>query len=85
MSLDYFVSPRIMGRQLRIHPLAAIFAVLAGAEIGGIVGVYLAVPVMPSMRLILDAGGEERAERRHHRHSESSAEAPSRLEESAAG
>ena len=84
VSLDYFVSPRIMGRQLKIHPLAAIFAVLAGAEIGGIVGVYLAVPVMASMRLILDVGGEERAQRLYHRHSESSAEAPSRLEESAA-
>ena len=49
---DYFASPRIMGRNLSIHPLAAIFAVLVGAEIGGIVGIYLAVPVMASMRVI---------------------------------
>src|SRR5208283_1941140 len=27
---DYFASPRIMGRHLEIHPLAAIFAVLVG-------------------------------------------------------
>ena len=50
---DYFASPRIMGQQLKIHPLAAIFAVLVGAEIGGIVGIYLAVPLMASMRVIL--------------------------------
>ncbi len=50
---DYFVSPRIMGQQLKIHPLAAILAVLVGAEIGGIVGIYLAVPLMASMRVIL--------------------------------
>lgn len=49
---DYVFSPRIMGRQLRMHPLAAILAVLAGAEIGGVVGVYLAIPLMAAMRLI---------------------------------
>ena len=41
-----------MGRHLRIHPLAAIFAILVGAEVGGIVGVYLAIPVMASLRVI---------------------------------
>jgi predicted PurR-regulated permease PerM len=41
-----------MGRQLEIHPLAAIFAVLVGAEIGGIVGIYLAIPLMAAMRVI---------------------------------
>src|SRR6266496_1777610 len=50
---DYFASPRIIGHQLKIHPLAAILAVLVGAEIGGIVGIYLAVPLMASMRVIL--------------------------------
>ena len=61
MVQDYFTSPRIMGRNLAIHPLAAIFAVLVGGEIGGIVGVYLAVPFMASMRVIWRArGGTER-------------------------
>ena len=50
---DYYSSPRILGHQLKIHPLAAIFAVLVGAEIGGIVGIYLAVPLMASMRVNL--------------------------------
>jgi predicted PurR-regulated permease PerM len=49
---DYFLYPSIMGRHLRIHPLAAIFAILIGAEVGGIVGVYLAVPLMASLRII---------------------------------
>jgi len=57
---DYYASPRIMGRELKIHPLAAIFAVLVGAEIGGIVGIYLSVPLMASMRLIWRACAEER-------------------------
>lgn len=49
---DYLFCPGIMGRHLRIHPLAAIFAILVGAEVGGIVGVYLAIPVMASVRVI---------------------------------
>jgi len=49
---DYFLAPRAMGRQLELHPLAAIFAVLVGAEIGGIVGIYLAVPLMAALRVI---------------------------------
>ena len=57
---DYYVAPKIMGQQLKIHPLAAIFAVLVGAEVGGIVGIYLAVPVIASMRVIWRAcGGEQ--------------------------
>ena len=50
---DYFAMPRVMGQQLKIHPLAAIFAVLVGAELGGIVGIYLAVPVMAAFRVVL--------------------------------
>ncbi len=49
---DYFTSPRILEGRLAIHPLAAIFAVLVGAEVGGIVGIYLAIPLMASMGVI---------------------------------
>lgn len=49
---DYFATPRIMGSHLKIHPLAAILAVLVGAEIGGIVGIYLAVPMVASICVI---------------------------------
>jgi len=79
---DYFISPRIMGRQLEIHPLAAIFAVLVGGEIGGIVGIYLAVPVMASMGVIwrVRAG----AERNDRGDSGPTQETPSSLIETAA-
>jgi predicted PurR-regulated permease PerM len=49
---NYFTYPRIMGRQLEIHPLAAIFAVLVGAAIGGVVGIYLAVPLTAALRVV---------------------------------
>jgi predicted PurR-regulated permease PerM len=49
---DYVTYPRVLGRQLEIHPLAAIFAVLVGADIGGIVGIYLSVPLVASLCVI---------------------------------
>lgn len=49
---DYVVSPRIMGRSLQLHPLAAIFGVLAGAEMAGVLGVYLSIPIMASLRIV---------------------------------
>jgi predicted PurR-regulated permease PerM len=49
---DYLVSPRIMGKSMELHPLAAIFGVLAGGEIAGVLGVYLSIPVMASLRIV---------------------------------
>lgn len=59
---DYFAAPRIMEGHLKIHPLAAIFAVLVGAEIGGIVGICLAVPMMASSCIIWRSIAGERNE-----------------------
>lgn len=49
---DYISSPRIMGRSMELHPLAAIFGVMAGGEIAGILGIYLSIPVMASLRIV---------------------------------
>ena len=38
--------------KMELHPLAAIFGVLAGGEIGGVLGVYLSIPVMASLRIV---------------------------------
>jgi predicted PurR-regulated permease PerM len=50
---DYVVAPRVMGHNLEIHPLMAIFGVMAGWEIGGVVGIYLALPLMAAAAVIL--------------------------------
>ena len=49
---DYVVSPRIMGKSMELHPLAAVFGVLAGGEIAGVLGIYLSIPVMASLRIV---------------------------------
>jgi predicted PurR-regulated permease PerM len=52
MLQDYVISPRIMGSSVELHPLAALFGILAGGEIAGVLGVYLSIPVMASLRIV---------------------------------
>jgi predicted PurR-regulated permease PerM len=49
---DYVVSPRLMGGGVELHPLAAVFGVLAGGQIAGVAGIYFAVPVMAAARIL---------------------------------
>jgi predicted PurR-regulated permease PerM len=49
---DYIVSPRVMGGKLELHPMAAIAAVLMGGELGGILGVFLSIPIAATIRVI---------------------------------
>lgn len=51
LTQDYVSAPRIMGESLEINPLLQIFAVLAGAEIGGVVGALISVPVVAILRI----------------------------------
>ncbi|MFD1065016.1 AI-2E family transporter [Oceanobacillus locisalsi] len=39
-----FISPQIMGRNLRVHPITIIFIILTSGKLFGIVGILLAVP-----------------------------------------
>ena len=43
---DYVIYPRLMRRGIHVHPLAVIVAVLSGAELAGVAGMFLAVPAV---------------------------------------
>ena len=43
---DYVIYPRIIGVGIHLHPLAVILAILAGAELAGVAGIFLAIPVI---------------------------------------
>jgi predicted PurR-regulated permease PerM len=43
---DYVVYPRLIRHGIHLHPLAVIVAVLAGFELGGVAGVFLAIPAV---------------------------------------
>jgi predicted PurR-regulated permease PerM len=43
---DYVIYPRLIGRDIHLHPLVVILAVLAGVELDGIAGIFIAVPIV---------------------------------------
>jgi predicted PurR-regulated permease PerM len=49
---DYVIYPRLIGRDIRLQPLAVILAVLTGAELGGITGMFVAVPSLALIAVV---------------------------------
>ena len=43
---DYLIYPRLMRNGIHLHSLAIILAVLVGAELGGVAGMFLSVPTV---------------------------------------
>jgi predicted PurR-regulated permease PerM len=52
MFQDYLVSPHLMGQGVQLHPLLVLFGVFAGAELAGIPGTFLSVPVLALVRVV---------------------------------
>jgi hypothetical protein len=50
--MDYGIAPRVMGHELEIHPLLAIFTLMVGGAVARIVGIYLSVPLVAALRVI---------------------------------
>jgi predicted PurR-regulated permease PerM/phosphoglycolate phosphatase-like HAD superfamily hydrolase len=48
-----YLVPRILGRQLQLHPVVVFIGVLAGGLSAGALGVLLAAPVIASLRVVL--------------------------------
>jgi predicted PurR-regulated permease PerM len=53
ISIDEFFGPIVLGRAAYIRPVLVIFCFLAGADLFGIVGIVLAVPVALTIKAIL--------------------------------
>ena len=43
---DYVIYPRLISRVMHLHPVAVVLALWAGAALGGVIGVCLAVPIV---------------------------------------
>jgi predicted PurR-regulated permease PerM len=51
---DQVVMPIVVGRAVHLHPVATLFAVLAGGAIAGVLGMFLAVPAAAAIKILLD-------------------------------
>ncbi|MBZ6378548.1 hypothetical protein B5C34_12325 [Pacificimonas flava] len=49
------LTPNLIGERIGLHPLWVLFAVFAGGEIAGLVGVFLAVPVAAVVAVVVRA------------------------------
>lgn len=47
------IQPAIVSKGVSIHPLVVMFAVMAGAELGGVLGMFLAVPVACIVKIVV--------------------------------
>jgi predicted PurR-regulated permease PerM len=48
---DNTVTPRVMGGALKLHPAAIMVAAIVGANLFGLMGMFLAAPVLASLKL----------------------------------
>ncbi len=52
-AFDWLIMPRVVGRQVGLHPLTVLFAVMAGGTMLGILGMLLAVPIAGAVKITL--------------------------------
>src|SRR5918998_385261 len=49
-----FLTPRIQGQALQVHPILVLLAVIAGGELAGLAGIVFAVPTLAVFRVLFD-------------------------------
>jgi predicted PurR-regulated permease PerM len=49
-----FLTPRIQGNALHVHPILVLLAVIAGGDLAGLAGVVFAVPAIAVLRVFFD-------------------------------
>lgn len=53
MAESFVLTPHLVGERIGLHPVAVIFAVLAGGQLFGFLGVLLALPVASVVKVLL--------------------------------
>jgi predicted PurR-regulated permease PerM len=50
---DQVVTPRVLGRQVGLHPILAIIALMSGSALAGPFGMLIAVPLAASVQIVV--------------------------------
>ncbi|QKG51368.1 AI-2E family transporter [Hymenobacter sp. BRD67] len=51
---NHFLIPRIVASKIKVNALVAIVGVLVGNAIGGVAGMFLALPVIAILKIVFD-------------------------------
>jgi predicted PurR-regulated permease PerM len=49
-----FITPKVLGGQVRLNPLVSIISVVAGAALWGVPGMLLGIPLAAIIKIVLD-------------------------------
>ena len=52
LAQDYVIFPRLVRRGIPMHPLGVILAILSGAELAGVAGIFLAIPAVAVLSVL---------------------------------
>lgn len=50
----YLVTPKVMGKAVHLHPLAIILALFVGAQLLGVLGTLIAIPLTAALAVLVD-------------------------------
>ncbi len=51
---DLFIIPQVLGRMTKLHPVVVLFVVLAGGHLFGLLGYVAAVPIVASLKVVIE-------------------------------
>jgi predicted PurR-regulated permease PerM len=51
---DYVLAPYLMSEGVEVHPVLVILGLLAGEEIGGVAGMFLAIPLLAAAKVTME-------------------------------
>jgi len=63
----FLITPLVQSSEVKLHPLAVLAALIAGASFAGLVGVFLAIPIAACLRVIWERRVEPALRRRARR------------------
>ncbi|MFJ3047043.1 AI-2E family transporter [Herbaspirillum chlorophenolicum] len=61
---DYVLNPYLMSEGVEVSPLMVILGLLAGDQLGGVVGIFLSVPAMAALKIIFTRASAAQKARR---------------------
>ncbi len=51
---NYFIAPKLMGDTMDLHPLTVLLAMMVGGTLGGIAGLFVAIPAAAAAKVVLN-------------------------------
>ena len=51
---NYFIAPKLIGDTMDLHPLTVLVAMMVGGTLGGVAGLFVAIPAAAALKVVLN-------------------------------